>query len=168
MANANRVTTSIVVEFDSGGADGILSAEIDSREDGYNSGDTSFSPGDQPVILVFKSDNVAIDAMDVSAGELVSLGSGTLETTEILTFANVREAGFAKPVASGFTSKWLGRNGGAITRTQTKVKVPADTVAALKATYTSDFTAYRLINVPVVLDGETSYSVVIYISGAYT
>lgn len=104
MAN-EIVTASIVINF----ADrdtGILTAEVDDRpssEGGYNGGETTFYPGDSPVFLRYASSNVTVTVMDTSDGTLTSLGTVVVQKTEILQFANKREATLSYPLYSGFT-----------------------------------------------------------------
>lgn len=163
----NTVTTSLVVSFTrSGNGGGILSAEIDSRQDGFNSGNTSFAPGNQPAFLIFKSSDVEIDEITPSAGEISDLGTGTMSVTEIIKFANVAEATLSKPVASGLTVKWLGNDLGAVTLVgENKLVVAAPGVGVLKVTYNAAFLAKKLVNVDNPLNGETEYEVLIYIEG---
>ena len=168
MANENSITTSIVVDFDPGDGEGVLTAEVDSRQDGYNDGETSFRPGDSPAFLVYKSSNVTVTDMIVSYGSIDGLGSGTSQEVENLSFAMEREVSPGKPITSGFSSKWLGADGGAVTQTETKLTGANKVVAVLHVEYTSAFTAYRLTGVPTTLNGETTFSIVIYIAGVYT
>lgn len=159
------ITTSLVIDFDAGEEGGILTAEIDDRTDGYNTGNTSFVPGDSPAFLVYKTTNVVIDGIDQSEGAVNIIAAGSIDVEEYLTFANEREASPSKPISSAFSSKWVGRDGGIVTQTESKITVPTPTVAALKITYKSNFTAYRLTGVPLELDGETSFPIIIYIAG---
>jgi len=164
------ITTSLVVDFDPGDTGGILKAEIDARPSGYNSGLTSFVPGDSPVFLLYKTTNVTITAIETSVGSVVNIGTGIRALgdageEEYITFANTREGTPAYPIFSGFTSKWLGIAGGIVTNTENKITVPTPVVAALKIGYNAQFTAYRLTGVPLLLDGESKFPVVIYISG---
>ena len=113
--------SSIVVSFGNQSAaataaNAHLSAQIDSRPTGLNGGNTSFNPGDTCWILIFMSDNVALDGDPVlSAG---TLGGGQLVTgisiTEQLTFANVNTASLSVPSTGITSSKWLGRSLGTL------------------------------------------------------
>jgi hypothetical protein len=162
------ITASLVVEFDAGGdEEGILIAEVDSFETGLNQGNTNFVPGDSPGFLIYKTSNVVIDSITPSAGAISSLGSGfTPEPIEDhLIFTDERTIGVSKPIYSGFTSKWLGNHLGAVTITEQNVTAANQGVGVLKISYNSFFQKYRLTNVPTVLNGETSFPVVIYIVG---
>jgi hypothetical protein len=163
----SSITASIVVNFDAGDAEGILTAEIDGRENGLNGGETSFRPGDSPAFLVYKSPNVQVNEIVASAGSISNLGLGSSEESELISFANVREASPRKPISSGLSTKWLGNNGGTVSLQNGKLTIPNKAVAVLKADYVSDYNAYRLKNVPEELNGETSFDIVIYISGSY-
>lgn len=163
------ITTSLVIDFKTDDDTGILKAEIDSREGGYNDGITSFIPGDSPVFLVYKSPDVTIEGITASSGTVSLIASGShsnsIDDSEYLTFANEREATPKYPISGGFSSKWLGTNGGVVSESEQKVVIPAKAVAVLKVDYTTLFDAYRLSNVPETLNGETSFPVVIFIAG---
>ncbi len=161
------ITTSLVVEFTTGEEDGLLTAEIDSFETGLNGGDTNFVPGDTPGFLIYKSSNVIIDSITPSVGSIADLGSGfTPELVEdFLTFTDSRTVSVNKPIYSSFSSKWLGNNLGGVTRTEINVTAANSGVGVLKVEYNSFFSKHRLTNVPTVLNGETSFPVVIYIVG---
>jgi hypothetical protein len=125
------VTASIVVQF-SGSDGGILTAEIDDRPTGYNKGKTSFAPGDAPVFLLYKSDDVIIDDMIVSLTgvTLQNLGEGETEITDEVQFANVAEGSLSKPYLSGLNVQWLGRSlGSLVVSQQSKVLAPNHGVA---------------------------------------
>jgi len=163
---ANQITTSIVVQFSTGGSSGILTAEIDSRADGYNKGKTSFVPGDSPAFLIFKSSDVEIISIEASAGSIGNLVSGTLEVSELLQFANVDEATLQKPITGGLTYKWLGNNLGVpVMVGDVKVRIPTKGVGILKVDYNSPFLARQLSGLSTTLNGETEYSVLILITG---
>jgi len=171
-SNSNVITVSLVANFDSS-AGGSLSAEFDSRLDGYNKGVTSFVPGDSPAFLVFKSSDVTLIDPDpphaemvyASAGEIVVLGSGTVEVKEDLQFLKTNQANLSKPLYSGFAYKWLGNNLGLPVASEGRVVVPTAGIGLLRVTYNALFKAYRLANVPNPLNGEKSYAVLIAIFG---
>lgn len=166
---ANLITTSIVVNFGQGDQ-GILQAEIDNRPTGYNSGDTSFAPGEEPAFLIFKTSNVILNSITPSVGSIQGLSS-TVNITkdEFITFEDSKTATTAYPVTGNFTSTWIGRSLGAVTVTNQKdISVATKGVAVLKVTYTSQAIAKRLTGVPTTLGGETSFPVVIYIVGTVT
>lgn len=167
MADTTKITTSLVVEFSSGGSNRMLKAEIDDRETGYNAGNTSFVPGDAPAFLLFKSRDVTVDRMLVTSGSLVALAPGVKEVTEVLTFTDSKEVSPSYPIQGAFTSKWLGLSGGQVSYTENNITIPSLAVALLKVTYTTNFTAYRMANIPTVLDGETTFSVMAFIHGYY-
>ncbi len=165
---SNTVTTSLVVQFDATNSSGKLAAEIDSRPAGYNNGKTSFAPGDQPAFLIFKSADVTIDSVVPSAGAIADLVGGTITVEEMIEFADTDTASLSKACDSGITtSKWLGTSLGAVTLVGDSQLVAAvKGVGVLKVTYQARFVAKRLVSVPAVLNGETTYEVLIVITGS--
>lgn len=148
---------------------GILLLEIDAREEGFNSGRTSFTPGDQPVVLVYKSIDVELNDVDSSAGDIAAEGTGTAEIDEYVDFVNTNEAEVRYPIVSILEYKWLGNDLGAPTFSEeTKLTVPTSGIGRLKIKYTSNFIAKRLVNVPIVLNGETEYGVLVVAEGSQT
>ena len=102
---ASVVTTSIVINFEAKTGH-ILKAEIDDRvasDGGYNNGSTSFTPGDNPVFLLYKSSNVTVTAKIVSEGTLATLSNPVIKKIEQLQFANANSAELSYPYVSGFT-----------------------------------------------------------------
>lgn len=159
------ITTSITIDFDAGdGDEGILKAEIDDRPTGYNSGVTNFVPGDSPVFLVFKTSNVTIDRMESSLGTISSVGSGTKEIEEFITFADTREASPGYPVSGGFSYEWFGGSGSP-TVSESKITIPAKTVGVMKIKYDAKFSAYRLSS-PTSYNGVTTFPIVVFIAGS--
>jgi hypothetical protein len=169
---ANIVKTNIVVQFGDAAADAglLLKAEVDSRDDGLNAGNTSFIPGDSVGILLFKDDLITQLTTDVTAGVLAPAGSGTfLVESEQLTFADDeelnQEASFQYPVYSGFTYKWLGKDGGSLqVVNRQKARKPAAGIGIALVSYTTFYTAYRL-NSPAILNGETEFSILVLFTG---
>lgn len=168
MATKNY-TTSVTVNFSQSGGDDsqVLKAEIDSRDDGLNGGITTFIPGvDTPYILVFKSNPVVIDSIVQSSGSMINMGvMADYEVSEFIVFANEREQNLPYPVSSGFSAKWVGTAGGAISNTETTIYVPENTIGVVKVTYIAKYIAYKLTGVPAELSGETEFPVVVFISG---
>lgn len=161
-----KITTSITIDFSSSdGASGILKAEVDNREEGFNEGNTTFYAGDSPVFLLYKSDNVTILKIESSYGSVSSIDTGTIDQEEFLIFAGAREASPAYPIKSGFSSKWIGKSGGSVTAEESQILLTKDFTGVLKVNYKSFYTAYRLSGIPTVLDGETSFPVSIFIQG---
>jgi len=147
-------------------ASGLLAAEVDSREDGYNQGRTQFVPGDQPALLIFKSDDVEIEDVTPSAGNIAPLAGGTMEVEETLQFANSDTATLRYPTTALTSSKWLGRDLGTPELVDAMtVKVPAAGVAMLLVTYDAAFEARRLSGVPAQLAGEDNYDVLVVVDG---
>jgi len=164
-------TTSITVDFTTAdGAEGtteLLKAEVDSREDGLNGGDTTFISGvDSPAFLVFKSTPVSIDVMTPTYGNIQSLGSGTYLVEDIVTFSMENTKALNYPISGNFTYKWLGRSNGSVSHTENTLSLAEKSIGVLKISYEATYSAYRLNNIPAILDGETEFSVLIYIAGS--
>lgn len=167
---AELITTTLVVSFQSPGADGILKAEVDSREDGFNNGRTAFVAGDNPAYLVYTSDNVSIISQEPSTGIIQNIGPGTREITELVQFIKPeRTSSPGYPVKSLTSFKWLGNNLGNITRLNDGSIICANTgVGVAKITYQTEFRAFRISNIPNPLNGETTYNIVVLITGQQT
>lgn len=165
---AGVVTTSIVVQFGSEeDADKyILKAEIDSREDGYNKGNTSFQPGDSPYILVYKSPELSL-SFEVSTGNLSSRGNEPVEQSEYPVFANVQTVDLAYPPTGSVNLKHLAGKTGATVSGST-ISLPEPDIAVYKADYDATAYVYQLVGIPTELKGETSFPVVIFITGTST
>lgn len=165
-------TTSIVCQFgDSNAAseaNAFLSAEIDDRETGLNSGNTSFKPGDTAWFLVYMSANVELDgAPEISAGTLTSGQNVTgIVKEEQLTFQNSNTASISVPATSLSSTKWLGRSLGSLSLSGNKTEVTASSkgVAVAKVKYLTNAIAFGLTS-PATLDGESSFGIVVVVSG---
>lgn len=170
-----EITTTLVVNFQSGtGEKGILRAEIDGREDGFNVGRTRFSAGDQPVYLIFKTTNVNVISQVPSFGNVAFHASGIITGVEQnLQFANTREAQLSQPAIPGtIVTKWIGNDLGALTLQDDEITVLAGVtgVGVAKVTYSVTFEAYRLTNVivPDPVHGESEFDVLVFITGERT
>ena len=165
------VTTSITVSFEpaEGDEDAQLSAEVDSRDDGLNGGDTSFEPGDSVYILVFKSSNVILDFAIPSAGSLSSAGSTNYEVLDYLLFANETEQSLPKPTSGSVTTKWVGSSLGGTTivdGTLVKLSSPPDEpyVGVLEVDYTATPLVYRLDS-PAEINGKDTFEIAVFFGG---
>lgn len=167
--------TTIVVSFATPGSGGNvgsahLSAEIDSRPEGLNGGKTSFAPGDDVYILVYKSTNVSITTTDCSAGSISDQGSVSVTTKDDVPFANSNTSSVNKPASSGLLSqKWLGRNLGTITMgaDQTTLSIATAGIGVAKVSYQSTALVYKLSS-PATLDGEVDFTILVMIIGDVT
>lgn len=166
MANAT-----IRVQFgnpDGSGSEGHLSAEVDTRPDGLNSGRSSFNPGETAYILVFKSDGVSITDTLCSAGSLSPQGSAVVTVTEELMFEDADTATLGKPARSGLAqTAWYGRGLGTLSLQSDKVTIKAQAkgVAVAKVSYEVLALVYALAS-PATLNGETDFSILALIKGA--
>ena len=162
-----KVTTSITVQF-GGAADALhLSAEVDGRSDGLNNGDTSFQPGDTAFFLVYKSDAVVLDTPIASAGIINTQDDVDIVITEFVSFANTKAGTVNKPVKDGtLVVKWLGKDLGAINVDSSGVVLSASEagIAVAKLTYTTTAKVFT-INAPSSVNGETTYPILIVITG---
>ena len=160
-----EVTASVVVQFRNESA-GMLQAEIDSRPAGYNGGRTSFQPGDSPAFLVYRSSNVVIHEIEVSAGSIGELAPVLVDVVDILSFAKADEVTLSHPVYASLTYKWLGQSLGIpVAVGDTKLRVPAKGVGVLKVSYKAYALAFQFSGLPSVLNGESEYQVLAVISG---
>lgn len=168
MANAT-----LRVQFgnpDGSGADGHLSAEVDTRPQGLNGGRSAFNPGETAYILVYQSDNVSITDTLCSAGSLTAQGSVVVTVTEELMFEDADTAQLSKPARSGLSqSVWYGRSLGSLVLQSDKVVVKAASkgVAVARITYDALAQVYALAS-PATLNGETDFSILALIKGATT
>lgn len=169
----SEVTASIVVDFTLGDSEGVLSAEIDGREDGYNNGSTSFSPGQVVYYLVDKSTNVSIIKQTTSAGRVTFVANSIEAKEEMITFANDFEASVGSPIHGGYSTKWIGKApSGNLVKTDSQTFRIQDSngtgvpsVAVLKVNYTVNHGVYKLDGLGSTLSGESSYQVMIVIFG---
>lgn len=170
MATNNVVTASLTVSFSETetSGDGYLSWEVDDREDGLNGGDTSFAPGDDAYLLLFKESNVTLDETFTSGGTLsLSGGDQTYEfrddKAEYITVTNSSTANLSKPANLGAPSlSWLGKNKKINSKGKTKLEMKktdsgtseviidlgTEMVGVIKAEYDSRAAGYKLSGVP--------------------
>jgi len=144
-----------------------LSADVDSRPTGLNAGKTSFAPGDDVYILVYKSDNVVITGTVSSAGSIAASGSASVEITQELTFEDSNAASLDVPAAGGITSvQWFGRSLGSVAVGGDKLTCTASSsgVAVASVTYTATAHVYKL-STPPSINGLTDYSILVLIQG---
>lgn len=162
------ITASIVIDFDAKAED-ILKVEVDDRLDGLNKGKTSFAPGDEVGLLIYRTSNVTIDKIITSLGSVKAEGSGSRQLEEFITFADADEAGSNYPIKSNFSYSWIGETlGSLVLQGESSVKASSKGVAAAQIKYTTDFLQYRLINIPKSYNGLTSFPVVVFVVGRAT
>jgi hypothetical protein len=168
----STVTAALFVNFDDGRTgDAFLQLEIDSREDGFNGGNTTFGPGEQPVYLEFKTSSITVLERLVSAGLIQPLNlvapDNELLVEEFITFPRERTQPLSKPIDSGFTFKWLGNDLGTITPIdELTVQAATNGIGVAKVTYTAKFEAFRLVNIPFPLNGENEFPVLVFHTGS--
>lgn len=163
---AGTVTTSLVVQFgDTGDEQYHLTAEIDSRPTGFNGGNTTFIGGDSPVFLVYKSPELSLSFI-TSRGGIQSAGTGVETVEEWLIFANEKTKSLSKPPKpnSNVTLEFYGGVPNAQAVGQ-EVTLSTPGVAVYKATYETNFYAYRMTNIPVTINNDTSFQVIVVITG---
>lgn len=164
-----EVTTTIVVNFDNvTGSQSVLTAEIDSRSDGFNNGKTTFQGGDQPVYLVFKTQDVTITDQEPSEGIIAPFATGQLDVEQIIQFPNEREQSLSRVAVPGTLAwTWLGNGLGTLTLIgQTAVRADIEGVGVAQVTYKAAFEAFQLTNVPFpIVPGVTTFPVLIVITG---
>ena len=168
-----EITTSIVIQFTQGDEDAILTAQVDSREDGRNGGNTNFFPGQVVYYLITKTDNVRVTKQTASAGYISFVENSIEDVEEFLTFANESEASTSNPIYGSYSTKWLGRvpNATLVKSSPTTFRLQSsdgsavDAVAVLKINYKVLHIVYKLSGLGSTLSGESSYEVVISIIG---
>lgn len=169
-----QITTTIVVQFKGGGLDdaGRIQAELDStREGNLNGGKTTFGPGDSVHILVYKSTGIVVSlpttSVDTIQGTAVTKeGEGTLEVEETLRFVNQRDATARFPIQSLDSFKWVGNSLGLLTQIDDiTLRASTEGLSIAKVVYTAAFEIYRLSGVPVPLNAEDEFDVIIFIEG---
>jgi hypothetical protein len=163
-----QITTTLVISFadpaQAAAKDYHLSAEIDSRTDGFNKGVTSFLIGDSPVYLLYKSPQVSISQM-TTAGSVSLMSSGVMiKMVETITFAKTREASISKPASGSVTWLKVGGDSGNFTVSGTKVTTTVPILSVYQATYYASADAYKLSGVSAV-PGVPNVSVIVFIEG---
>lgn len=169
---ANNVSATIVVQFTNSG-NGILTAELDSRPEGYNQGKTSFAAGDEPVILVRKTSNVVINSVITSVGTCSPYATGQTAEEEYLNFVQSKQSQAGKVISSGFSSQWYGADLGGVRVVGEKDVVltatePVTGAGVLGINYNSAFIAYKLSGIPAMVNGRNNFSVLVAFIGSYT
>lgn len=160
----------ITVKFGNanGGGDAVghLSAEIDTRPTGLNGGNSSFDPGTNVAILIYKTDNVAITQTDCSAGSLSMGEQETVTIAEDVTFMDEQETSLPVPATSTPSIEWFGRSLGAITLKSDKMTLRAESkgVAVGRVTYQATASVLRLQS-PDSINGSTDFSIAVLIAG---
>lgn len=107
MATPLTLSAHVVVEFgDQSNVQAVV--EVDSREDGYNQGRTSFSSGDDAYLLLFVPKGYDVVADMASVGTLSYVGLDSKAVEDYLTYANEDQATVQYPITTGFSAAWYG------------------------------------------------------------
>lgn len=171
---AKTVTASIVVQFDRGAdSSAVMIVEIDDREiadGGTNGGKTTFLPGDDVNLLLYKNTTVVVDGWVPSLGSLnpVSYVPIAIQKTEDIVFAGETEVNVRYPVLGNFSYQWVGANLGAITVVnENTVRVPEPAagtyaVGVARVSYTTYALVYKLSHSD---PGLVEYSIVAFFAG---
>lgn len=145
---AEIVTASLTINFDAGKGSNQFLVEVDDREDGPNSGRTSFNPGDTVYLLLYASDNISQIRQFVTSGSLAVAGSVIVTKEEVIAFAQEREANARYPVMPGSaTYQWYGPAPVGVSAQGSKFVTTGDSFAIGKVTYKSRATQYVLSGV---------------------
>ena len=166
---SDNVTASIVVNFTSEGesGSGILQAAIDDRASGLNNGKTTFYPGNSVGFLLYRGDNVNIDKVLSSAGDITPMGEQNVVLTEYLQFAGVKSASLQHPALGLGGYKWLGNDGGAISLVdEMNITIAEPVLGVLKVVYQARAYGYKLAGVPHPLNGEYAYTVLVLVEAS--
>ena len=168
------IVTNLVVQFGTTGTtDSVLSAEVDSREDGHNAGNTSFTPGQTVYYLISKTSDVRILSQETTAGRLTYVTTESFTEIETLHFAKESSASVRNPISGSYTTKWLGTVPAASVSLSSEVTfVLKDSagdevkgLGVLRVEYQRTVDVYSLSGLPSSLNGEDQYDVIIYITG---
>ena len=162
-----ELSTTIVVQFsDDDTEGGYIAAEVDSRADGLNDGNTSFVPGDIIFFLVFLNSKTDVEQVITSGGSVNLSSSFNIQYEEFVTFDNKRGASIAHPALAINSFEWYGNNLGNITIANDEVSliIGEKGVGVAKVTYTSKVYAYDLAS-PLVMNGETKFQIVVVVIG---
>jgi len=175
MADPREITATLVVNFGGQAAsdNDSLVAEIDDRETGLNSGKTSFLPGDDVWILLYKSENVTLNTPVTSWGDLIlRAGDELVEKEADIQFVDEVESRVGYPMRDGFTSQWIGRTALGLVQTgelTLQIAQPADVehwARLLRVNWTARAAAYKLTNTYIA--GLTEYSIICHFTGIAT
>jgi hypothetical protein len=141
---------------------GVLKLEIDDRENGLNSGKTSFEPGDTVGIMMYQDGNVDLLVNPTStSGGLTREGGGSKEIDEFITFSNSESGSLGYPPSGTPDLQWQGQTfkiddnkavpfSAEIERSysQLKIKDNFKIAGVLRARYTTSGIGYKLRSVP--------------------
>lgn len=178
MADPRIVTQTLTIGFNTGTKGDSLIMEVDGRSSGLNNGRTSFKPGDDVYILLFKSNDVTIDNVISSKGTITLEGSESpqvIENEDVLVFANDREASVSKPIVGSYGLQWVGSDLGQLqlatdaisfTLAEEPPLAQRPYAGAALLTYNTEADVYRLTNTNI--PDKEEYSIVIVAVGTAT
>jgi len=132
------ITASVTIGFQTpDSASASMSAEVDGRPAGLNSGKTSFAPGDSVGMLVYKTSGIGTVSAQASSGNVVMGGLVDVSVEEDFTMANQDSFSVSKPVKAGTTPTftWYGVAPSGLVRTTEndfKCSKPAITAGKIK------------------------------------
>lgn len=154
MASVTQVTASVTIGFGTAStASPSFSAEVDSREDGYNSGKSQFAPGDTVYILLYKSTDITLGPSPVAtSGGVAQTATITIDVTEDVSLAYETEFSISKPIANGTTPvfTWYSAVPAGLTKTsETTYSVAAKSIAVGKIDYKATAQVWALTGVDV-------------------
>jgi hypothetical protein len=160
------VTTSFQISFgDDDASSAHLSAEIDSRPEGPNGGNTRFMPGDVAHFLVYKSANVAYDNPIPSAGSVSGGGLVVVEKEEDIAFADTDTASLRIPAQSIVSVTWLGNSlGNLVLADPQTLRASARGVAVARVRFRANANTHALQS-PASVAGLTDFSILVFILG---
>lgn len=169
MASENTVTTTIRVSFGSGqGGAANIQVEVDDRPDGFNSGKTSFNPGDTAWFLVYLPPGYALSGDPaLTGGNLDTSRAGTVITLEKevdVVFENTDEATLPYPAQSIISAVWMGNSLGSLTilNDATTLKATTKGFAVARIKYRTQARAYGVIS-PTNMAGLADFTIAAYL-----
>ncbi|MBF0130997.1 MAG: hypothetical protein HQL75_00210 [Magnetococcales bacterium] len=140
-----------------------ISAEVDSRRDGFNGGRTTFFPGDTVYILVFKDDGVNLEDPMYSDGNMRFVGERNIKFSQDVTFSNTNVATLNKQSYQIENYIWIGRGLGSLSLSADRKSVVAEYsgVGIARVNYYSHATVWALTS-PFdyrMIDSETVHEI---------
>ena len=153
---------------DSFGDIGVLSAQVDNREDGLNNGATQFYPGDNIGFLVYKAEGIKLTELIPSSGTIFQQPDQVLSVEEDLEFFDTNKVSLNLPTVSIDSVNWLGTSLGTLTLDADGITVTSASsgTAIARVTVTRNAKAYH-ISTPTSVGSLTEFPIITSIKGDF-
>lgn len=166
------ITAHVVVQF-AGDEDVNVVVELDDRENGFNNGKTTFTPGQDAYILVFLPTGWVVSSATVTAGTIGYVQGDTRAVEQYMEFPNTDDATMQYPYDNTFVYQWLGSAPGSLTpisqfkavlppRTQDPITgafIPEYRIGIAKVNYNSVCQVWKVSGVPANIDRVMAFFV---------